>query len=167
MTLNCLCLAHQAQSKMEAQIALVTAELRRLQAAESSVQPGRTENSSVGRAAHLEEQLNILMQQRLQHLETIQCQQIQLQVKMARPLSRPGEAESGFIFVLFLICFVLVCLFLFTFLFYFVLFYFCFYLVLFNFVFLLLLFFCILLFCFLFFLFYLFNFVLFCLFFCC
>ncbi len=67
---------------MEAQIALVTAEMRRLQAAESSVQPRRTENSSVGRAAHLEEQLNILMQQRLQHLETIQCQQIQLQVKM-------------------------------------------------------------------------------------
>uniref|UniRef100_A0A672SCS9 Uncharacterized protein n=1 Tax=Sinocyclocheilus grahami TaxID=75366 RepID=A0A672SCS9_SINGR len=72
----------KAQSEMEAQIALVTAELRRLQAAESSVQPERTENSSVGRAAHLEEQLNILMQQRLQHLETIQCQQIQLQNRL-------------------------------------------------------------------------------------
>uniref|UniRef100_A0A8C1GJB4 Si:ch211-185a18.2 n=1 Tax=Cyprinus carpio TaxID=7962 RepID=A0A8C1GJB4_CYPCA len=72
----------KAQSEMEAQIALVTAELRRLQAAESSVQPERTENSSVGRAAHLEEQLNLLMQQRLQHLETIQCQQIQLQNRL-------------------------------------------------------------------------------------
>uniref|UniRef100_A0A671MFJ3 Protein TALPID3 n=1 Tax=Sinocyclocheilus anshuiensis TaxID=1608454 RepID=A0A671MFJ3_9TELE len=71
-----------AQSEMEAQIALVTAELRRLQAAESSVQSERTENSSVGRAAHMEEQLNILMQQRLQHLETIQCQQIQLQNRL-------------------------------------------------------------------------------------
>uniref|UniRef100_A0A8C2CUA6 Si:ch211-185a18.2 n=1 Tax=Cyprinus carpio TaxID=7962 RepID=A0A8C2CUA6_CYPCA len=72
----------KAQSEMEAQIALVTAELRRLQAAESSVQPERAENSSVGRAAHLEEQLNLLMQQRLQHLETIQCQQIQLQNRL-------------------------------------------------------------------------------------
>uniref|UniRef100_A0A8C0YS18 Si:ch211-185a18.2 n=1 Tax=Cyprinus carpio carpio TaxID=630221 RepID=A0A8C0YS18_CYPCA len=72
----------KAQSEMEAQIALVTAELRRLQAAESCVQPERTENSSVGRAAHLEEQLNLLMQQRLQHLETIQCQQIQLQNRL-------------------------------------------------------------------------------------
>ncbi|XP_016395161.1 protein TALPID3 [Sinocyclocheilus rhinocerous] len=72
----------KAQSEMEAQIALVTAELRRLQAAESSVRPERTDNSSVGRAAHLEEQLNILMQQRLQHLETIQCQQIQLQNRL-------------------------------------------------------------------------------------
>ncbi|KAL0169788.1 hypothetical protein M9458_034384, partial [Cirrhinus mrigala] len=63
-----------AQSEMEAQIAL--------KADEASVQPGRAasaENSSAGRAAHLEEQLNILIQQRLQHLETIQCQQIQLQ----------------------------------------------------------------------------------------
>uniref|UniRef100_A0A673J6E0 Protein TALPID3-like n=1 Tax=Sinocyclocheilus rhinocerous TaxID=307959 RepID=A0A673J6E0_9TELE len=75
----------KAQSEMEAQIALVTAELRRLQAAESSVQPGRaasTENSPAGRAAHLEEQLGILIQQRLQHLETIQCQQIQLQNRL-------------------------------------------------------------------------------------
>ncbi|XP_043118591.1 protein TALPID3 [Puntigrus tetrazona] len=65
----------KAQSEMEAQISLVTAELRRLQ-------PERPENSSVGRAAHLEEQLNVLMQQRLQHLETIQCQQIQLQNRL-------------------------------------------------------------------------------------
>ncbi|XP_067312012.1 protein TALPID3 isoform X2 [Pseudorasbora parva] len=75
----------KAQSEMEAQIALVTAELRRLQAAEGSVPPGRaasTENTSTGRAAHLEEQLNILIQQRLQHLETIQCQQIQLQNRL-------------------------------------------------------------------------------------
>jgi len=77
---------------MEAQIALVTAELRRLQAAEGSV---RTENTSAGRAAHLEEQLNILIQQRLQHLETIQCQQIQLQVKKASSLFRSGDAESA------------------------------------------------------------------------
>ncbi|KAG1973204.1 protein TALPID3 [Pimephales promelas] len=69
----------KAQREMEAQIALVTAELRRLQAAEGSV---RTENTSAGRAAHLEEQLNILIQQRLQHLETIQCQQIQLQNRL-------------------------------------------------------------------------------------
>ncbi|XP_016342758.1 protein TALPID3-like [Sinocyclocheilus anshuiensis] len=75
----------KAQSEMEAQIALVTAELRRLQAAESNVQPGRaasTENSPAGRVAHLEEQLSILIQQRLQHLETIQCQQIQLQNRL-------------------------------------------------------------------------------------
>ncbi|XP_077095079.1 protein TALPID3 isoform X6 [Siphateles boraxobius] len=75
----------KAQREMEAQIALVTAELRRLQAAEGSVPPGRparTENTSAGRAAHLEEQLNILIQQRLQHLETIQCQQIQLQNRL-------------------------------------------------------------------------------------
>ncbi|XP_051723257.1 protein TALPID3 isoform X2 [Ctenopharyngodon idella] len=75
----------KAQSEMEAQIALVTAELRRLQAAEGSVPPGRaasTDNTSAGRAAHLEEQLNILIQQRLQHLETIQCQQIQLQNRL-------------------------------------------------------------------------------------
>uniref|UniRef100_A0A8C2DXP1 Si:ch211-185a18.2 n=1 Tax=Cyprinus carpio TaxID=7962 RepID=A0A8C2DXP1_CYPCA len=78
-------IAAAAQSEMEAQIALVTAELRRLQAAESSVQPGKvasTENSSAGRAAHLEELLNILIQHRLQHLETVQCQQIQLQNRL-------------------------------------------------------------------------------------
>ncbi|XP_056332368.1 protein TALPID3 [Danio aesculapii] len=75
----------KAQSEMEAQISLVSAELRRLQAAEGSVLPGRTariDSSSAGRAAHLEEQLNILIQQRLQHLETIQCQQIQLQNRL-------------------------------------------------------------------------------------
>ncbi|XP_026142255.1 protein TALPID3 isoform X1 [Carassius auratus] len=72
----------KAQSEMEAQIALVTAELRRLQASESSVPLERAQNSSVGRAAFLEEQLNLLTQQRLQHLETIQCQQIQLQNRL-------------------------------------------------------------------------------------
>ncbi|XP_073683653.1 protein TALPID3 [Garra rufa] len=75
----------KAQSEMEAQISLVTAELRRVQTAEAGVQPGRaasTENSSAGRAAHLEEQFNNLIQQRLQHLETIQCQQIQLQNRL-------------------------------------------------------------------------------------
>lgn len=124
---------------MEAQIALVTAELRRLQAAEGSVPPGRaasTENTSAGRAAHLEEQLNILIQQRLQHLETIQCQQIQLQVKTARSLSTSGDAESDIYFILFylnsllycfvsssFLCFMLVFFVLF---FYFCLFHFCF-----------------------------------------
>uniref|UniRef100_UPI00062E28E8 protein TALPID3 isoform 3 n=1 Tax=Danio rerio TaxID=7955 RepID=UPI00062E28E8 len=75
----------KAQSEMEAQISRVSAELKRLQAAEGSVLPGRTartDSSSAGRAAHLEEQLNILIQQRLQHLETIQCQQIQLQNRL-------------------------------------------------------------------------------------
>ncbi len=114
---------------MEAQIALVTAEMRRLQAAESSVQPQRTENSSVGRAAHLEEQLNILIQQRLQHLETIQCQQIQLQVKMTCRCR---------IWILFLFSFVLLLLIFYLILYYFVIvllcIYFCFIFDLFHFI---------------------------------
>ncbi|XP_051578080.1 protein TALPID3-like isoform X2 [Myxocyprinus asiaticus] len=75
----------KAQSEMEAQISRVTAELKRLQAAEASVKHGRagsTVDCSAERAAHLEEQLNVLIQQRLQHLETIQCQQIQLQNRL-------------------------------------------------------------------------------------
>lgn len=145
---------------MEAQIALVTAELRRLQAAEGSVPPGRparTENTSAGRAAHLEEQLNILIQQRLQHLETIQCQQIQLQVKMARSLSRSGDAESAFyIFDLFdFKMFFFFFIYLFHYYFYLNVFYLLFYYLYY--------FFCLILFCFLFCSVFYFSIVLFCL----
>ncbi|XP_052001691.1 protein TALPID3 [Xyrauchen texanus] len=75
----------KAQSEMEAQISRVTVELKRLQAAEASVKhgsAGSTVDCSAERVAHLEEQLNVLIQQRLQHLETIQCQQIQLQNRL-------------------------------------------------------------------------------------
>ncbi|XP_057200366.1 protein TALPID3 isoform X2 [Triplophysa rosa] len=68
----------KAQSEMEAQIARVSAELKRLQGSEASAPQGRADTSA-GKVTHLEEQLNVLIQQRLQHLETIQCQQIQLQ----------------------------------------------------------------------------------------
>lgn len=71
---------------MEAQIAQVSAELKRLQGSEASAPQGRAD-ASAARATHLEEQLNVLIQQRLQHLETIQCQQMQLQVSMPNPLS--------------------------------------------------------------------------------
>ncbi|TRY98454.1 hypothetical protein DNTS_017510 [Danionella cerebrum] len=74
-----------AQSEMEAQIVRVSAELRRLQAPEGSVAPSRVadgENLTAARAARLEEHLNILIQQRLQHLETVQCQQIELQNRL-------------------------------------------------------------------------------------
>nr|XP_055027483.1 protein TALPID3 isoform X1 [Misgurnus anguillicaudatus]XP_055027484.1 protein TALPID3 isoform X1 [Misgurnus anguillicaudatus] len=71
----------KAQSEMESQIARLTADLKRLQASDSSIPQGRADTSAA-RAAHLEEQLNVLIQQRLQHLEMIQCQQIQLQNRL-------------------------------------------------------------------------------------
>lgn len=90
---------HKAQSEMEAQIVRVSTELKRLQGSEASALQGRADTSA-GRVTHLEEQLNVLIQQRIQHLETIQCQQIQLQVSMLNPLSRSGNAESGKIHII-------------------------------------------------------------------
>lgn len=77
---------------MEAQIARVSAELKRLQGSEASAPLGRADTSA-GKATHLEEQLNVLIQQRLKHLETIQCQQIQLQVLMPNPLEMQNLAD--------------------------------------------------------------------------
>ncbi|XP_056623548.1 protein TALPID3 isoform X2 [Triplophysa dalaica] len=71
----------KAQSEMEAQIVRVSTELKRLQGSEASALQGRADTSA-GRVTHLEEQLNVLIQQRIQHLETIQCQQIQLQNRL-------------------------------------------------------------------------------------
>lgn len=74
----------QAQSETEARVAQVASELRRLQEAEGKMNRA-SESRSGGapdRVAHLEEQLTLLTQQRLQHLERIQDQQLDLQVKV-------------------------------------------------------------------------------------
>ncbi|XP_072545467.1 protein TALPID3 isoform X2 [Salminus brasiliensis] len=74
----------KAQSDMEARMAQVATELRRLQESE-----GRTDRAPESRAAsdadrvtQLEEQLTALTQQRLQHLERIQGQQLELQNRL-------------------------------------------------------------------------------------
>ncbi|XP_060735598.1 protein TALPID3 isoform X3 [Tachysurus vachellii] len=74
----------KAQSDMEARVAQVASELRRLQEAEGKVN-NASENrsgSGVDRTVQLQEQLNVLTQQRLQHLETIQGQQFELQTRL-------------------------------------------------------------------------------------
>ncbi|XP_007251983.3 protein TALPID3 isoform X2 [Astyanax mexicanus] len=74
----------KAQSDMEARMAQVASELRRLQESE-----GRTDRSAesratsdAGRVTQLEVQLTALTQQRLQHLERIQGQQLELQNRL-------------------------------------------------------------------------------------
>lgn len=68
---------------MEARVAQVASELRRLQEAEGRVNNVSESRSGSGadRMVQLQEQLNVLTQQRLQHLETIQSQQLELQVQ--------------------------------------------------------------------------------------
>lgn len=64
-------------------MAQVASELRRLQEAEGRVNNASESRSGSGadRIVQLQEQLNVLTQQRLQHLETIQGQQLELQVQ--------------------------------------------------------------------------------------
>lgn len=68
---------------MEARVAQVASELRRLQEADGKVNNASENRSGSGadRTVQLQEQLNVLTQQRLQHLETIQGQQFELQVQ--------------------------------------------------------------------------------------
>ncbi|XP_062863253.1 protein TALPID3 [Trichomycterus rosablanca] len=74
----------KAQSEIEARVAQVASELRRLQEAEGRM--NRASESRLGgapdRVAQLEEQLTVLTQQRLQHLERIQGQQLDLQNRL-------------------------------------------------------------------------------------
>ncbi|KAK2843469.1 hypothetical protein Q7C36_011684 [Tachysurus vachellii] len=74
----------KAQSDMEARVAQVASELRRLQEAEGKVNNASENRSGSGadRTVQLQEQLNVLTQQRLQHLETIQGQQFELQTRL-------------------------------------------------------------------------------------
>ncbi|XP_060790397.1 protein TALPID3 isoform X2 [Neoarius graeffei] len=74
----------KAQSDMEARVAQVASELRRLQEAEGRVNNVSDSRSGSGadRMVQLQEQLNVLTQQRLQHLETIQSQQLELQNRL-------------------------------------------------------------------------------------
>ncbi|XP_058254990.1 protein TALPID3 isoform X3 [Hemibagrus wyckioides] len=74
----------KAQSDMEARVAQVASELRRLQEAEGRVNNASESRSGSGadRIVQLQEQLNVLTQQRLQHLETIQGQQLELQTRL-------------------------------------------------------------------------------------
>lgn len=68
---------------MEARVAQVASEVRRLQEAErrmNNTSEGRS-GSDADRMVQLQEHLNVLTQQRLQHLETIQGQQLELQVQ--------------------------------------------------------------------------------------
>lgn len=68
---------------MEARVAQVASEVRRLQEAEGRVKAASESRSGYGtdRMVQLQEQLTVLTQQRLQHLETIQGQQLELQVQ--------------------------------------------------------------------------------------
>lgn len=68
---------------MEARVAQVASELRRLQEAEGRVNnalEGRS-GSGADRMVQLQDQLTVLTQQRLQHLETTQVLQLELQVQ--------------------------------------------------------------------------------------
>lgn len=60
-------------------MAQVASEVRRLQETERRM--NNTSGSGADRVVQLQEQLNVLTQQRLQHLETIQGQQLELQVQ--------------------------------------------------------------------------------------
>lgn len=79
---KCLIYNSQAQSDMEARVAQVASEVRRLQEAECRANNALESRSGSGadRMVQLQEQLTALTQQRLQHLETIQGQQLELQV---------------------------------------------------------------------------------------
>ncbi|XP_041927731.1 protein TALPID3 isoform X3 [Alosa sapidissima] len=71
----------KAQSDMEAMMARVASELRRLQ--EMGSGGGRVQEGGASeRVAQLEQQLSALTQQRLQHLELIQNQQLELQNRL-------------------------------------------------------------------------------------
>ncbi|KAM6972903.1 TALPID3 protein-like [Aplochiton taeniatus] len=76
----------KAQSDMEVRVSQVSESLRQL--LEADHYPGCRESRQVAegraseRVAQLEEQLNALTQQRLQHLEMIQNQQIELQSRL-------------------------------------------------------------------------------------
>ncbi|XP_017555335.1 protein TALPID3 isoform X2 [Pygocentrus nattereri] len=71
----------KAQSDMEARVAQVTSELRRLQGSEGRMDRALVSRvgSATDRMTQLEEQLTALTEQRLQHLEKIQGQQLELQ----------------------------------------------------------------------------------------
>ncbi|KAL7873156.1 hypothetical protein AOLI_G00122270 [Acnodon oligacanthus] len=71
----------KAQSDMEARVAQVASELRRLQESEGRMDRALESRagSATDRMTQLEEQLTALTQQRLQHLERIQGQQLELQ----------------------------------------------------------------------------------------
>ncbi|XP_036449445.1 protein TALPID3 isoform X2 [Colossoma macropomum] len=71
----------KAQSDMEARVAQVASELRRLQESEGRMDraPESRAGSAADRMTQLEEQLAALTTQRLQHLERIQGQQLELQ----------------------------------------------------------------------------------------
>ncbi|KAF4084150.1 hypothetical protein AMELA_G00125360 [Ameiurus melas] len=74
----------KAQSDMEARVAQVASDLRRLQEAEGRVNnalEGRSD-SGAGRMVKLQDQLTALTQQRLQHLETTQVLQLELQNRL-------------------------------------------------------------------------------------
>lgn len=64
-------------------MAHMASEVRRLQEAEGRVNSVSESRSgcSADRMVQLQEQLTVLTQQRLQHLETIQGQQLELQVQ--------------------------------------------------------------------------------------
>ncbi|KAI5102429.1 interferon regulatory factor 2-binding protein-like [Silurus meridionalis] len=74
----------KAQSETEARVAQVASELRRLQEAEGRMTCASESRSGSGadRMVQLQEQLTMLTQQRLQHLEMIQGQQLELQNRL-------------------------------------------------------------------------------------
>ncbi|KAB5562225.1 hypothetical protein PHYPO_G00015490 [Pangasianodon hypophthalmus] len=74
----------KAQSDIEARVAQVASELRRLHEAEGRVNNASESRSGSGadRVVQLQEQLTVLTQQRLQHLEMIQGQQLELQNRL-------------------------------------------------------------------------------------
>ncbi|TSO25177.1 Protein TALPID3 [Bagarius yarrelli] len=71
----------KAQSDIEVRVAQVASELRRLREDEGRVNIASESKSASGAEGmlQLQEQLNVLTQQRLQHLERIQGQQLELQ----------------------------------------------------------------------------------------
>ncbi|XP_010903257.2 protein TALPID3 isoform X1 [Esox lucius] len=92
----------KAQSDMEVRVTQVSDELRRL--VESDWCPGKVQEARAsGRVIQLEEQLNALTQQRLQHLEWVQSQQMELQNRLlgsalglvTAPVSTPSMPNTG------------------------------------------------------------------------
>ncbi|XP_028857571.1 protein TALPID3 isoform X2 [Denticeps clupeoides] len=80
----------KARSDMESLMSQVAAELRRLQEAGRGQQQGVSGASE--RVAQLEQELRSLTQQRLQHLEHVQSQQLELQTRL---VSSALEGVSG------------------------------------------------------------------------
>ncbi|XP_066525189.1 protein TALPID3 isoform X2 [Hoplias malabaricus] len=87
----------KAQSDIEARVTQVASELRRLQESEGRVDraPDSRAGTAANRVTQLEEQLTTLTQQRLQHLERIQGQQLEFQNRLLGSALDAATAQAN------------------------------------------------------------------------